>query len=317
MTAAEELLVQGESILGTGSALNSTIEEANGQEVEVSPEEWGYDEKGNYVLEKEAEYEQVDITSPVQGILDTSEEFILSQAVSDFSQVSALSIDASTTASNRSLAVGQGSFEAEGSLTDRIFFLYYLHTYMGNYCEPVDDESLQYSLEYILAGKDSDRKNLAAAVSRIFLIRMADNYIVIWQDADRVAAAEASAAAATILVPYLQPVMKQALLLYWSYQDSVGDLQTLLAGGKVQLLKSAGLDMELTYEQYLMILLLMTDQEALSYRTMDLIELAVRQTDGNESFRMDACIDSCLITGKFEDSAGKTYTTDIELRYAQ
>ncbi len=188
---------------------------------------------------------------------------------------------------------------------------------MGNYCEPANEENLQYSLEYILAGKDSDRKNLAAAVSRIFLIRVADNFIAIWQDAERVAAAEASAATATILVPYLQPVMKQALLLYWSYQDSVGDLQTLLAGGKVQLLKSAGLDMELTYEQYLMILLLMTDQEALSYRTMDLIELAVRQTDGNENFRMDACIDSCLITGKFEDSAGKTYTTDIELRYAQ
>ncbi len=121
VTAAEELLVQGESILGTGSSLNSTIEEANGQEVEVSPEEWGYDVKGNYVLEKEAEYEQVEITSPVQGILDTSEEFILSQAVSDFSQVSALSISSSATVSGRSLAAGQGAFEEDGNITDRLF----------------------------------------------------------------------------------------------------------------------------------------------------------------------------------------------------
>ncbi len=316
VTTVEDLLVQGEALLGTGSSLNDTIEEADGQEIEVTPEEWGYDIEGNYVLVQEAEYEQVDVTSPLQGILDTSEEFILSQVVSDFSHVSALSITTSATVSGRSLAAGQGSFTADEEVTDRLFFLYFLYTYMGNYCDPDDGESLQYSMEYILEGKDTDRKNLAAAVSRIFLIRMADNFIAIQQDADRVAAAELSAAAVTFLVPYLQPVMKQALLLYWSYQDSVEDLRTLLAGGKIPLLKSIGLtDMELTYEQYLMILLLMMGEENLSFRTMDMIELHVRKTDGNESFRFDACIDSCLVTGSFEDSAGKTYTTDIGLRY--
>ncbi len=316
VTTAEDLLVQGEALLGAGSSLNDTIEEADGQQIEVTPEEWGYDTEGNYVLTQEAEYEEVDVTSPLQGILNTSEEFILSQVVSDFSQVSSLSLDSAATVSGRSLAAGQGSFTADEEVTDRLFFLYFLYTYMGNYCDPDDEESLQYSMEYILAGKESDRSNLASAVSRIFLIRMADNFMAIQQDADRAAAAELSAAAVTFLVPYLQPVMKQALLLYWSYQDSVEDLQTLLAGGKIPLLKSIGLtDVELTYEQYLMILLLIMGKENLSLRTMDLIELHVRRTDGNESFRFDACLDSCLITGTFEDSAGKTYTTDVGLRY--
>ncbi|MCD8380585.1 MAG: DUF5702 domain-containing protein [Lachnospiraceae bacterium] len=316
MTTVEDLLVQGETILGMGSSLDDSIEEANGLEIEISPEEWGYDEEGNYVLEQEAEYEQVDITSPLQAILDTSEDFILTQAVADLSRVSSLSVDLSEVVSGRSLAVGQGTFEEEGEVTDRLFFLYYLDTYMGNYSDPAANGSLQYSMEYILAGKDSDRKNLAAAVSRIFLIRIADNFMAIQQDAERTAAAEVSAAAVTFLVPYLQPVMKQALLLYWSYEDSIEDMQTLLAGGKVQLLKSINLvDLELDYEQYLMILLFLTGRENLSLRTMDLIELNVRQTDGNEDFHFDACIDSCLVGGIFEDSAGKIYSADIELHY--
>ncbi len=318
MTTVEDLLVQGETILGMGSSLDDSIEEANGQEIEVSPEVWGYDANGNYVLEQEAEYELVDILSPLQEILDISEEFVLTQAVTDLSAVSALSIDASEVVSGRSLAAGQGLFEADGEVTDRLFFLYYLYTYMGNYSNPDDGGSLQYSMEYILAGKDSDRKNLAAAVSRILLIRMADNFMAIQQDAERVASAEFAAAAATLLVPYMQPVLKQAFLLYWSYQDSIEDLKTLMSGGKVPLLKSLGLtEVELTYEQYLMILLFIMGRENLSMRTMDVIELAVRQTDGNESFRFDACIDSCLIVGNFEDSGGRTYRTDAVLRYYQ
>ncbi|MCD8326956.1 MAG: DUF5702 domain-containing protein [Lachnospiraceae bacterium] len=315
LSQTEELVVTGETILGTGSSLDAAIEEANGQEIEVQPEVWGQDEKGNSVLEQEAQYETVDITSPVQSIVETSEEFILSQVLSGRS-ASSLSIDVSKTVSNRSLAVGLGSKDWDESITDKLFFMYYLYSYMGNYREPAEGESLQYSMEYILAGKDSDRKNLASAVSRIFLIRLADNYALTLQSGERIAAAEVAAIAATALVPYLEPVVKQAFLLYWSYQDSIRDVQSLLSGEKVALLKSLGLnDLKLDYEQYLMILLLLTGKEKLSMRTMDMIELAVRQTEGNENFRFDACLACCLIQGSFADYSDRTYQTDVSLHY--
>ncbi|MCD8069068.1 MAG: DUF5702 domain-containing protein [Lachnospiraceae bacterium] len=315
LTQTEELMVTGESILGTGASLNGAIEEANGQVIEVQPEVWGYNEEGEYVLERDAEYETVDIASPVRSILETSEEFILSQVLSG-SSVSSLSIDVSETVSNRNRAEGLGSAEWDDGLTDKVLFLYYVYTYMGNYRDPAGEESLQYSMEYIMAGKNSDRKNLASAVSRIFLLRLADNFAVIQQNAERVAEAEAAAAAATILVPYLEPVVKQAFLLSWSYEDSLEDVRSLLSGEKVALLKSLGLsDVKLDYEQYLMILLLLTGKDRLSVRTMDVIELAVKQTEGNENFRFDGCIASCLIQGSFADDSGRSYQTDVSLSY--
>ncbi|MCD7806401.1 MAG: DUF5702 domain-containing protein [Lachnospiraceae bacterium] len=315
LSKTEELIVKGETILGTGSSMDEAIENANGQVIEVQPEVWGYDDEGNYVLQQDAEYETVDIASPVRNILETSEEFILSQVMSGGS-VSTLGMDGSKTVSNRPLAVGKGKGNWEESIADKLFFLYYVHSYMGNYCEPAEGETLQYSMEYILSGKDTDRKNLASVVSRIFLLRLADNYALIQQNGERVATADATAAAAAVLVPYLQPVVKQALLLYWSYQDSLEDIQLLLAGEKVVLLKSLGLNnLALDYEQYLMILMLLTGEEKLSLRTMDVVELAVKQTEGNGDFRFDACLASCVIRGSFMDAGGRLYQTDITLSY--
>ncbi len=165
-------------------------------------------------------------------------------------------------------------------------------------------------------GRTQTGKNLASVVSWIFLLRLADNFARIQQDGERVAAAEAAAAAATVLVPYLQPIVKQAFLLCWSYEDSLEDVRSLLSGEKVALLKSLGLnELKLDYEQYLMIFLLLTGENRLSVRTMDMIELAVKQTEGNENFRFDGCIASCLIQGSFADGSSRSYRTDVSLSY--
>ena len=46
------------------------------------------------------------------------------------------------------------------------------------------------------------------------------------------------------------------------------------------------------YEDYLRILFTFTSKEKSVMRTMDMIELNIRQIEGKERFRFDACIDA-------------------------
>ena len=68
---------------------------------------------------------------------------------------------------------------------------------------------LAYELEYILAGKASDRENLEAAVQKILLIRLAANFAYIQTDSVR--KAEASAMAGTLCALLAVPAVIQAV----------------------------------------------------------------------------------------------------------
>ena len=48
----------------------------------------------------------------------------------------------------------------------------------------------------------------------------------------------------------------------------------------------------LNYEEYLRIMLFLQDQDARTFRAMDIMEMDIRRTAGNAGFRMDACIRS-------------------------
>jgi len=47
----------------------------------------------------------------------------------------------------------------------------------------------------------------------------------------------------------------------------------------------------LGYEDYLRILMYFTDLEKVTFRFMDLMEMDIRRTEGNEYFRLDGCLD--------------------------
>ena len=59
----------------------------------------------------------------------------------------------------------------------------------------------------------------------------------------------------------------------------------------------------LRYKDYLHILLYFASSEKMTFRFMDLMEMDIRLTEGNESFRMDACIES--IEAEASRAAGK------------
>ena len=137
------------------------------------------------------------------------------------------------------------------------------------------------------------------------------------QDEAKQLEAHGIAAAAASLVPWLEPVVYQALLIYWAYQESVQDVQALFRGETVPLVKSLPLEgvseFSLGYEKYLLLLLLMQSKENLVMRSMDVIEVSLREEDA--SFQMDACIGQACFVGEFYDRYNKKYMISKEIRY--
>lgn len=212
-------------------------------------------------------------------------------------------------------------------------FQKYLMEQCGNYVNRKDGSYFVYQMEYILSGKSSDYENLRNVVNRLLLLRETVNFSYLLTDSSKQAEAEALAMtlAAVILFPELKDLIKLSILIAWAYAESVNDVCMLLSGEKVALWKSGqdwklglknamrlkiedgnlgGAENGLSYEGYLHILLALMDKKERNMRFMDIMEMDIRQSDGNENFQIDHCIDaftaemltasakghSCLIT---------------------
>ena len=99
---------------------------------------------------------------------------------------------------------------------------------------------MDYELEYILAGKESDKENLESVVKKLLLLRFVPNYAYIQTDSAMKAEAEAAAATLCTLlaVPPITEAAAQGILLAWAYGESIMDLRSLLKGNRVPLVKS-------------------------------------------------------------------------------
>ena len=122
-----------------------------------------------------------------------------------------------------------------------------------------------------------------------------------------------------VMLPELTPLLEGAILLAWAYAESVYDVRTLFAGGKVPLLKNKetwhysltaalhgdlkdraqegkGLD----YQDYLRIFMMTVNTDTLTARAMDMVEADIRKTSGNSAFRLDGCyeaVEACIRIG--------------------
>ena len=77
------------------------------------------------------------------------------------------------------------------------------------------------------------------------------------------------------------------------------------AGGK-----SIGIDIKLSYEDYLRILIYLIPSELKTLRMMDVVELSIRQTENNELFRLDYCVDAAV----FEVTIHTSFSSDYILK---
>lgn len=166
---------------------------------------------------------------------------------------------------------------------------------------------LDYQVEYILNGCDSDYDNLFMTVLSLSGIRECTNLIYLFTDAAK--KEECYALAFTLFgftgMPALVTIGQYAIMALWAYAESLVEIRQLLDGGRAELTKSAanwnlsleGLmsmqlennekksDKGLDYEQFLRVLLLMEKDSHKYFRTMAQIELWMIK-NGFADFRM-------------------------------
>ncbi len=194
---------------------------------------------------------------------------------------------------------------------------------------------LNYEVEYILMGKDNDYENVMAVVAILFSLRIVLNMIALFMDGEKMARLNelGAAVAGWWSMGIGGAVLVAGLMLLWSIVESVSDVQRLLAGESVPLVKTAAtwetdilgniwgegaeaVAEELTgennnkalnlipepdYADYMRMLLLspMTDEETELYRMMDLIQMNLEKSR-QKSVDLDSLVTAFEVKGDFK-----------------
>ncbi len=248
---------------------------------------------------------------------------ILSQVLGSTDHLSGSGINTDTLLSHRNVNPGK-QFNAENThhyaeANDALLLLYTMEKF-GNWRAPKTIGALQYQTEYMIFRNGSDRENLEKMAERLMMIRLTVNTLYLFTDSGRVSEARALAQvlSAIILSPELEELFTEAILLAWAYTESLKDLRTIMAGGRVQFWKDGGgwrtniwniltpstvgaedQGSGMRYEDYLYIFFLLTGPSRNTYPMMDMMEADVRKASGYDGFRMDACVDELKVTAGF------------------
>lgn len=280
------------------------------------------------------EEETVPIRNPAAHVNELRKKGILNLLVEDPAKISGKKVRLEQYLSRRgNLLQGTGVLqeraEKQSLFTEskeKILLNAYIFQKYGYYGQEKENAALDYQVEYLLGGKDSDIENLKATAEKLLLLREASNAAYLYGDAAKRAEITSMAASvsAVALAPYLQPMLEISILFAWAYIESIQDVKLLLAGGKVPLFKSgpdwrtdlgsilnfsgASVGKEesrgLAYQQYLSMVLLLEKEEKLLFSMMDVMEMDIRKTAYHENFRMDGCVSGFRIAAKFEDDSG-------------
>lgn len=293
--------------------------------------------------------------SPFTCMEQIEKSGILSVVMPKDMALSGLEINPDEQPSVRSLNAGRGPFpvrQGTGGAEERLLFNEYV---LKNFSSAVPDEtdgertersteagrrSLSYEAEYILEGKSSDKENLEAFLMKLFLVRMALNYVFLMGDSAKQAEVSALAVAVTtaLLIPEAAEVLKQLILLAWAAGESVVDIRTLLSGNRTALIKSSdtwqlplsslltlgsgteqteGRDVPggISYKDYLRMFLFLKDTDDVNMRVLDRIEENIKTEHGMDWFRTDHCITKLETENKSEILGGVTYTFPVYFGY--
>ncbi len=257
----------------------------------------------------------VQVENPLEIIEKIKKMGILGLVVKDESMVSSKTTQISELPSGRKRNQGNLDMdESESGLTAEAIFQDYLVQHFPSMTDKESEGALDYQVEYILGGKDSDQENLKYVVNRLLLLREGTNFLCAAGNAQMRGQAQtlAAAVAGVIGSGLLTPLVTTALLLAWAYGESLLDVRTLLAGGRVELIKTAAtwkLSLEnlgrilevlgecdqgggegLNYEEYLRVLLAAGSREKYPMRALDMIEANLRRKEETSAFRADNCV---------------------------
>lgn len=289
-----------------------------------------------------AEEELPEEGNPLNHIAAIKQTGLLKAVVPSLEELSNRQVVLEQLPSHRELNKGYGEFErssSEGILT-KALFREYLLSHFSHFTQPSEEGVLSYELEYLLGGKSNDKDNLEAVVEKLIMVRYVPNYGYLLSDSTKQAEADALALSLCTLltVPAISKLVKHAILLAWAYGESLMDVRSLLAGGKVELIKNAdnwqlslsnllklgtsednqdGRDMEkgLDYQEYLRILLYTQNQDHLTMRSLDLIEQNMKISKELSFFQADQCISKMKILSTYHLQGNITYDFNSEFYY--
>ncbi|MDE6664238.1 MAG: hypothetical protein K2K46_12980 [Lachnospiraceae bacterium] len=287
---------------------------------------------------EEGVYEDVPLNNPADIANATRSMGVLNLVMGDTSDISNVKVNLKNYISKRTLMKGSGmcsdAVRVSGGPND-ILFLIYLFDKCGYYGEVKEDSLLQYQIEYMIGGKDTDWQNLEQTAKKILHIREVSNIIYILSDTAKIAEAEAMALGLTAvtMTPALAEPVKYTILFAWAYVESLQDVKALLNGGRVPIYKTAadwktGINSiknvkgslsdsdsgrGLNYKEYLEILLFLTLEHDRTFRAMDIMEMDIRKTPGNSAFRLDGCFDT--FKAHMSITSGFGYSYEMERLY--
>lgn len=287
---------------------------------------------------EEGVFEEIPLDNPADIANGTRSIGVLNLVADDIGNISTVKVPLSQYISGRTLLQGNGICEEAAELTgkpDEMLFLAYLFEKCGYYGEEKDGSVLKYQIEYMIAGKDTDWQNLEYVAKRLLRWREVSNVLYILSDSAKIAEAEAMALALTavMMCPELAEPVKYTILYAWAYVESLQDVKTLLRGGRVPVFKTSadwktgingiknvkgslsGTDegRGLNYKEYLEAMLFLTDSQDRTFRAMDIMEMDIRKTPGNASFRLDGCFDT--YKARLSVSSGFGYDYEMERLY--
>ena len=268
---------------------------------------------------EEGVFEEVPLNNPADAANATRSSGVLNLVIDSSEEISKVKIAPEQYISHRSCQQGTGvcgeAQELTGAANDLVFQAYLFRKF-GYYGEELEKSLLKYQIEYVIAGEDTDWKNLESVAKKLLLWREVANVIYIFSDSAKIAEAEAMAAAlaAVTLQPALLVPVQYTILFAWAYVESLMDVRCLLKGEKVPLMKTSqdwktginsildvkgsmsggeeGQGRGLSYKDYLMVMIFLMDSETRTIRAMDIMEMDIRKTPGNTNFRLDACFDT-------------------------
>jgi hypothetical protein len=323
------LLEEAMARLKTVEAYGLDTRDVAGEKDSIDRQIQGYDGMEKEISEEETIV--IDVSNPTDGIDAKRSVGILQLVAEDTASLSRrrVSLSGMPSAKHRTDTLSEGNIigtsEKEG-LLDKLMFGEYLLRYCDYYGNTNQEGRLVYQTEYLIAGKDNDLDNLKSVVYRISAIREAANVLYLYSDSTKCAEAEIMAAglAAAMLLPEIQPLLKTTILLGWAYAESLYDVKVLLAGNPVPIIKDASswhCDLQsifgeeqtasigtggegLYYQDYLRLLLALTDTQTQTFRFIDIVEMDICTKEGNAAFRIDACVDGVAASAQMSSSYG-------------
>lgn len=237
-------------------------------------------------------------------VAEWSQNTILSKVIRDESLLSSKAISLEDTLEHRRKNQGNTKGDNENAfLVEKKLFADYLEEKMGSYTAPKEEHALDYEWEYILAGKSSDKENLAEVSKSLIKIRELSNIAYLLADTEKCMQAQEAA----VLVagwsqnPAVVELAKWGILNAWAYQESILDVRALLEGEKISFLKNSeewtlqtvptplamsefytakNCEQGWDYVTYLKFLLYIQDEEEVNYRSMDIIEANISKKEG-------------------------------------